>query len=242
MLAFVEVDSQGLAINADVQSAIDGLSYLGHDFRPITYNDLQIKNLTYGLQNGVAIGSIRFMKKVFSLLNCQVDDIDFPEELIGLQNRDIFRSTLGAIRKRNPSGFWIKPVSTKAFDAFPYSKNSDLNIVSEFSDDTEIWISPHEKIVSEWRCYIHNSELVWWGNYSGNFRIYPDEFFVKDLIRNWKTKPVACVIDVGIKKSSEGLVDCLIECGDFWAIGSYGLDSVKYAQMCIDRYQEIVKS
>ena len=100
------------------------------------------------------------MRKIFSLLKCKVEDIDFPEELVPFQNRTVLRTTLGAMRKRDPSGIWIKPVTTKLFDAFPYTTKNDLAIAEEFSDDTEVWISEQEEFVSEWRVYILKKDMT----------------------------------------------------------------------------------
>lgn len=241
MLAYIECDRDGFAINSDTQYAIDGLSALGYDIKKVYYTDLlSDRDISYGLRNGVAVGSIRFMREIFSLLNCKVEDIDFPEELVPFQNRTILRTTLGVMRKRDPSGIWIKPVTTKLFDAFPYTTKNDLAIAEEFSDDTEVWISEQEEFVSEWRVYIHHGKIVHWANYAGRYDGVLDSIYVKDLVKHWKSQPIAAVIDVGIKKGRSGWEDCIVECSDFWAIGNYGLNAITYSQMLIDRYMEIV--
>lgn len=57
------------------------------------------------------------------------------------------------------------------------------------------------------------------------------------MVAAWKGFPIACTLDVGVT-AEKGTV--LVEANDFWAISSYGLDSVVYAEMLRDRYFEIM--
>lgn len=242
-IAFVEVDTTGFAINSDTQVAIDGLAGFDYEIRPIRYDQLFVRDIEYGLRNGFAVGSIRFMKKVFSILGVNVPDINFPEELADLQNRSVFQTTLGAFRKVSNHTYkaWIKPVETKLFDAFPCSSAQDLNIVSEFPDETEIWFSPNTPFVSEWRCFVHKGDFIHWANYSGDCRRSPDFKYVDKLVNHWSSAPVSCVIDVGVCKRY-GNPNAIVECGDFWAVGAYGLTPFVYTEMLIDRYKEILRN
>ena len=71
----------------------------------------------------------------------------------------------------------------------------------------------------------------------GVVRINPNFEYVDSLIEAYKEQPISYTVDVAILKDGSMTV---IEFNDFWAIGSYGLYCINYAQMLLDRYCEIV--
>lgn len=109
------------------------------------------------------------------------------------------------------------------------------------------------KIVSEWRLYVHNHEIIDAKNYSGDFKITPRYSFAEGKIFSNKfghgsemygrtdpatAFPCAYTIDIGILASEQNVV---IEYNDMWAIGNYGLANDLYLKLLTDRYFEIVK-
>jgi len=239
---YVEVGMDNLPI-ADTQSAIDGSYYYdNYVVRPVTYSNLisNFDQIRFGLQNNTAVGSIRFMKRIFRELDKNPRSEDYPEELNNFvfTKRRINKSTIRDIKKYNfTQDHWIKPVETKVFDAFPISNG--LEILSEFSDDLELWVSDSINIKSEWRFYIYNGEIVHGCCYQGDIFLSIEKVkqFIYSMLEEWKNKPCAFTFDIGILENSES---CLIEVNDFWAIGNYGLKSHIYFSMLRDRYKEIV--
>lgn len=114
--------------------------------------------------------------------------------------------------------------------------------LNNISDDVlvlayETFPSP---ILSEWRCYVHNNQIIDSRNYSGEFIISPNYDYVDEIINeNRKEFPCAYTIDVGILENGDNVV---IEFNDMWAIGNYGLDNITYLRLLRDRYFEIIKN
>lgn len=102
-----------------------------------------------------------------------------------------------------------------------------------------VYVSPVMDIISEWRVYVHNGEMVHSSNYAGDFMMTPDYGYVQELIDNYPDAPVAYTIDIGILANSQNAV---IEFNDFYAISAYGLNCMKYAEMLVDRYNQIIKN
>lgn len=226
----------GLAINADIQNAIDGFYYLGYD---IKYFD--INHIPFLLNKNIPIiGGIDVMKSVFSKLDYKLSSIDYPLSLFEYINRNIVIENLSEAISRynlNKKSFFIKPVEYKLFDGCVINDMSLPYFTS--IDDCKVYTSELLDIVSEWRVYVHNGQMVYSSNYAGNFMVHPNYQYVQNLINNYKDAPVAYTIDIGILANSENTV---IEFNDFYAISAYGLNCVKYAEMLKDRYYQILNN
>ena len=140
--------------------------------------------------------------------------------------------------KTNGEPLFVKPVATKLFDGILLAKEEDLNYFSALSINTEVYVSEKIDILSEYRIYVHHGKMIHSCCYEGNFRLTPDYSYIDKMISVYKSAPVAYTIDIAILNDGS---NTLMECNDFWAIGSYGLKSWDYAQMLADRYEEIIK-
>lgn len=256
----------GLPVNVDIQNAIDGFISLGYEIYEFTAEDLESDKMDYRATKYPFVGSIDGMTELFKNIGKYPEPIDFPESIIesGLLNRNVVKTTLNKFIgdfKQNHKPMFVKPVQTKLFDGALISKEEHLNylkmsmqldkyvetskhnnakkVQSLYSEieDCNIFITEPIDIVSEHRVYVHNKKAIYSCNYSGDFRINPDFGYVDKLIEMYQEQPVAYTIDVAILKDGSMTV---IEFNDFWAIGSYGLYCIDYAQMLLDRYFEIV--
>lgn len=92
---------------------------------------------------------------------------------------------------------------------------------------------------SEWRAYIHQGRVVDVRPYVG-FSPAPPVNWVSTIIERltaWGKMPVAYTVDIAMDADA----GChIIEIGDMWSVGSYGLDPETYLQMLSDRWQEMV--
>jgi len=238
---YVEVKDK-FPINYDIQKAIDGFGFMGYEIRSFTFEELfQIDNSVF--INNIFVGSIKTMQFIFNKLKCYPGDIDFPESIIdsSLLNREIKITTLHKAieeyRCKEKSVF-IKPVRTKVFDGMPVFDKTHLCYFEEYGD-INVYVCDLISIKSEWRYYIHNSELVHSSNYSGDFKLNIDYNYVEALIDAYTDPPIAYTIDIGLLSDDTHTV---IEFNDFWAIGSYSIDAYEYSKMLEGRYQEIMKS
>lgn len=233
----------GLAINADIQNAIDGFEYLGYDVKCITLENIFSGAMDYAAQHNPFVCSIDGMRKVFSNIEKNPSPIDYPKEIVeaGLCGRTILKMPLNEAIKKFESTeipLFIKPVATKLFDGILVSKKEDLNFFGSISTNPDAYVSEKIDILSEYRIYVHNGKMVHSCCYEGDFRLTPDYSYIDKMISVYKSAPVAYTIDIAILNDGSNI---LMECNDFWAIGSYGLKSWDYAQMLADRYEEIIK-
>ena len=136
--------------------------------------------------------------------------------------------------------YFIKPAyDVKLFTGELITNQSQINFLYDYYEiynDTVILLSDPIDIVSEYRCFVHEDELKGIQYYLGDFTVYPNTEYIKEMISSYMSPNCAYTLDVGITTSGETL---LIEVNDMWAIGSYGMDAKTYALMCVRRMREI---
>jgi len=230
----------GLPINVDVQNAIDGFEYLGYDVVGFTLEDVMSGKMDYRASSNPFVGSIDGMTMLFKNIGKYPTPIDFPESIVssGLLNRKVVTMKLNDFVdafKRTQKPMFVKPVQTKLFDGALISKEEHLSYLK--LENCDVLVCEPIEILSEHRVYVHNRKAVYSCNYSGDFRINPNFEYVDKLIEVYKEQPISYTIDVAVLKDGSMTV---IEFNDFWAIGSYGLYCINYAQMLLERYCEIV--
>lgn len=240
MKAYVEL-KRGFPVNTDIQKAIDGFESLVYDIKTFTKEDivLGLGKIDYAAMNNVFVGSIDTMTMLFNRLGKLPEPIDYPSFVLRdlLMTRDVDKIKMKDIIRHYTTGeIFIKPVKTKLFDGMLVTKKEDLNYFKGFEEEL-VWGSDKIDIVSEWRAYVHNNKLIQCSNYSGDFTLAPDYTYIQKLIEGYDICPISYTIDVAVLK--DGRTD-VVEFNDFWAIGSYGLDSMKYSEMLRDRYFQIV--
>lgn len=239
MRAFIESQDMKSPIDHDAQKAADGLKLLG---ARIQYFKRENTGHFYAvMDNPIFVGTITGMSAIFHEFDCRPDDIDFPESVrnAGLIYRPcVVRKLHDVIEtfRRNQIGVFVKPQRTKLFDGIPVTDNSHLYYFKGLNN-VWVWVSPLVEIKSEWRAYIHHGKIVQCTNYSGDFRVSPSYPYIGSLIDVYHPAPIAYTIDVAVL--ADGTCD-VIEFNDFWAIGSYGLNCVTYAEMIRNRYYEII--
>ncbi len=141
------------------------------------------------IKNHVFVGSVEFMREVFKRIG--KDDVrlpmnsDRPHEII----------TLKEAHERVSKGekIFIKPVEIKLFtglvlDGIVYSCLKDL------PDDTKIMAYEpfKEKILSEWRIYVHKGKMIDSRNYSGDFTETPIYAWIRSRIDGFKNFLILC--------------------------------------------------
>jgi hypothetical protein len=251
MKVYVET-KRGFPVNSDIQKAIDGFESLCYDIVPFQHSDIVLGRYDYAATKNVFVGSIDTMKLLFNRIGKTPEDINYPQFLFdkNLLTRKISKSILkDVIDNYSGEEVFIKPIKTKLFDGMLVTKKDDFNYFKGYENEP-VWISDKMDIASEWRVFVHDDKIVHWSNYSGDFTKLPDFNYVS-MLRKYYTQqfdnaPRSYTIDVAVLKDVEdknigfikGRTD-VVEFNDFWAIGSYGLDCVKYAEMLRDRYKEI---
>lgn len=140
---------------------------------------------------------------------------------------------------------FVKPVDqVKQFSSGiltnPYTIDLSIGILP---DETNIMVSSIVDFISEYRCFIYKQEIVGIKHYTGDFNKFIDPSIVKLMVNQYSNAPISYSLDVGLMiEPNTGLESTtLVECNDFWSIGSYGLDAVIYAKMLRDRWFQIIR-
>ena len=238
---YVEIKN-GFPINMDIQNAIDGFEYLDLEPKSFTKEDVYTGKMDLIALKNPVVGSIDAMYQLFSNIEKLPKPIDFPMEIMtnsDLVKREIqilpLEEAISNFRRTNIPVF-IKPVKTKLFDGILVSQESHLHYFAGFINP-DVYVSEKIDIVSEHRAYVHKGELKYCCSYGGNFMINPDYGYIKEIIKLYTSSPIAYTIDVAILRNGDTE---LIEINDMWAIGSYGLYCLNYAEMLLDRYTQIL--
>ncbi len=236
--AFIEV-KRGLPINTDIMCAAEGFEQLGYTIRTFERTDILTDKFRLLYRTNPFVGSIDTMRTLFRREKVEPSPIDFPVDMnfgrmiskLSLKSALNFFETTGL-------HLFIKPVETKLFDGMLLRHKNLLNYFTPFLEENpECWVSNELNILSEWRGFVHNGQLVDCRQYKGNFRLQPDMSFLDTSVENCPLAISAYTVDVAL---IEDLSTVIIEVNDFWAIGSYGLEPQLYAQMLADRYFEII--
>jgi hypothetical protein len=207
----------------------------GLEIRLTSFEEVQSGKFDNLIRDNVFIGSVEFMKEVFSRIG--KTNIRVPEN----SNRQHLNMTLGEAKVLSKSkNIFIKPFDIKLFTGFVLDQMV-YSSIANISDDTMVMVydvfpSP---IKSEWRCYIGRDRIIDIRNYSGDIFTTPDESYLESVISSNKGLfPTAYTIDIGILENGDNVV---IEYNDMWAIGNYGIDNYEYFSLLKSRYFEIVK-
>lgn len=197
--------------------------------------DITKHTLVYG-----GIGNVR---KAFDLLGVKQPTVGEmpPEEVLWLYGRRVWATTMAEVRQGYEDGrhFFIKPLKVhKAFGGHVTTPSvGTLQLTAGFGNEFEVLASEVVNFHSEYRLFVHNGKVVASRFYRGDFRVAPDYAVADQFLAAIKCPPVAYSLDLGVDDDGRTLV---VEMNDAFSLGHYGMASTPYAQMVIDRWEEIV--
>ena len=221
------------------------LKSLGFEIRPFDGDDMENTLLCYPLdiKNDVIVGSVGATIEFFKACGIEVPTyLGYPEELKIFLSREIYGTELGYLYQQYPKfPYFIKPMNdVKLFTGEVIESYEQLDSIKDFSnanDKTEVYVSAVlPKIVTEYRCFVHEDKLVGIQNYAGDFTVFPDVHMINTMISAYTSSNCVYTLDVGVLEHGQTI---LIEVNDMWAIGSYGMDAKTYALMSVRRMREI---
>ena len=235
-MVYIQSDNERkLPHHFDCACGLYGALDHGQDIRLTTFEEVQSGKFDSLIKSNVFIGSVEFMKEVFSRIG--KIDVRVPKN----SNRDFMSMTLGEAKILSKSkNIFIKPFDIKLFTGFVLDQMV-YSSITNIPDDTmlmvyDVFSSP---IKSEWRCYIGRDKVVDIRNYSGDMFTAPNKEYLESVIDSNKLKfPMAYTIDIGILENGDNVV---VEYNDMWAIGNYGIDNYEYFSLLKSRYFEIVR-
>lgn len=229
----------GEFVNSSTYQAWEGFRNLGIKTECFEHKQLVNGYLPTPLsKDTIVCGYISSIRWALEELNVPEPKIeDYPSELAKYRGREIYLSTLGEIKKSNQRRF-IKPVDVKLFKGIVC--NSSIQTMIETAmhpDDISVYVSEVVNFISEYRIFVNQGLIVGCRHYAGDFTVFPNFEIISAAVNDYRTAPVAYSIDFGITDDARTL---LIEVNDAWALGCYGLDSKSYAELLLNRWEEIV--
>lgn len=242
-MVLIQSDSdRKLPHHFDAACALYGAMENCEDFRLTSFEEIQSRKLYNLCKQNLVVGSTEFMREVFKQLGKQ--DIRLPLN----SNRASVIMTLKEAHHRVASGqkLFIKPYDLKLFTGLVLD-GMDHTCLRGLPDDTRVYayLPFEEKILTEWRFYIHHKQIVDARNYSGDFKLQPSYLDVERVLFDNKQRdfPVAYTIDIGLLDHGPiNYETVVIEFNDMWAIGNYGMPNDLYLRMLRERYFEIIRS
>jgi hypothetical protein len=217
----------------DVASAMFGAIETDQNYKLVSFDDVKSDKLNMLIKQNLFIGSVEFMKEVFSKIG--KSNIKVPKN----SNREHKIMTLNEA-KLITKPIFLKPLDIKLFTGFFMDEITNTSI-SNIPDSTLVMVYDvfETPIKSEFRCYIHRNKVVDIRNYSGDLFCSPNEDYLNSVIEeNRLSFPISYTIDIGVLENEENVV---IEYNDMWAIGNYGMPNDLYLRLLRDRYFEIVR-
>lgn len=165
--------------------------------------------------------------------------IDYPQELAGFFGRKIWTGTLEAIQDKGlypPPGVFVKPRALKLFTGFVWQGTRACRLhLASYPKETEVFFADPVKIVSEYRCFVLDGEILDVRRYKGDWSLAPSRRLVDACVLLYQPYR-AYAIDFGVLEDGTTVV---VEVNDAFALGSYGLHPVLYARMIEARWEEL---
>lgn len=205
------------------------------------------------------VGSVEFCVNWYKKLGKTPLPKNVPDELIKLCSRKIINmETSDECIKRIPSPkgwmfdelVYFPTISTdNIFRKDTKTIKSRWNGVVKKDDDLRFHDGDHkyhnhfqvsevmDDIVSEWRCFIYNGELVDLKCYSGDPFSIPSKEYIEQCIKEYKSAPVAYTLDICTRENHPNEI---IEVHDFFSCGLYGFNDPKYPIMLWRWYEEYI--
>lgn len=244
MNAFVKT-TNGNFPSVNFYLAWKGFTDLNYDvikFEEDTINDeLFLRSI---MPSTPVFAGVFLFDKIIQLKGINYKKIDtYPTILQPFMRRSVTRTTLGEFRNRwhsdedNLPKLFMKPVEQKKFTGKVMNSIIDWISMANLPLETEVYVGDVVHFESEFRVYIHDQEIVTAKHYMGNWEKVIDRGVVKEAIQTFKPEaPCAYALDFGV--TSDGKTT-LIEFNDATSLGSYGMNSVHYAEMLQARWFEI---
>lgn len=214
------------ADNSLFEQAKCGFIHMGYEI--VYYDNLEVEVE----DDSIVVGFISDILKVQKLMKFDsLRQIDYPDELKEYLFRDIKKIFINQLPNKYP--FFIKPTSIKSFGG---------RVVNQYKDligtiDTELYFTDTiYNIISEYRCFILNGEIIGVKNYKGNPYQCLKEKTVLEMVNNFKNCPNSYSMDLGITECGKTI---LIECNNGYSTGNYGLSDILYAKFLKQGYLDI---
>ena len=192
----------------------------GEDIAIRYLNDINLLGTTVRKPaNYVPVGSVNFvsayLKMFYPEARKALIPLNIPESLRGYAGRGV-RDVLEP--KDMPRIGQGVEVFRKSLTTIKDETNGFLTQPS-FEDCRGYQISPRIEMLSEWRAFVFNGQILDLRNYAGDFFLHPDPDTVRGMVRDYTDAPVAYTLDVAVVPGGKTVI---VECHRFFSCGLYG--------------------
>jgi len=259
MKAYIQIKENGDWLNENCYSSAEGFHRMGYDVVKFKLHQTQPEKFNiddifsdFDRTCDVSHGGIMAMRNLFDKFGTTSPEIHNPHEyLLKFTGRTFAEKKLKDIVSHfsdNHSGttnpVFIKPLTEhKLFTGFVVNQFSDLIKISHLDGDVDILQSSVSHFISEYRIFIDRQDILGCKNYTGDYRVLPDFFFINRAIQEYgkvtTNTPLAYSLDFAITNAGETQ---LIEINDGFALGAYGLNPIYYCKMIRDRWHQIINT
>lgn len=236
MKAFIQTNQQGDFYNVNAFVANEGFVTLGWEtIKYHTVDDITDDEPETVIVGG--IGNVRKRLQRFGIGKPQVE-IDYPIELQSFLGRRVWASTAAEVlQDETMRNIFIKPQKeTKKFVGKLVREQRDFIGIIDPVEPVPVWCSDPVQFVTEWRCFVRYGELWDVRQYKGRWDSKIDLDIVQQAIAAFTQAPQAYAMDFGI--DDKGSMK-LVECNDGHSLGTYGIDSIKYAKFLAARWAQM---
>lgn len=245
MKSFVKVNN-GTYPNVNFYLAWEAFNTMGYDV--VLFEEKDIDTLDITPETPVFAG-VTIFKRIVDKLGVGYKPFDcYPDVLKPYYGRTLTKSTLGVEREKFHKDYtkvFVKPVLPKQFIGNVWESIINLIPLANIPDAAEVWVCDPMDILSEYRCYVLDGEILGVKHYYGDWSIVPDKSIVEKVVKEYKEAPAAYGIDFAVVKRHRGypyMDTVVLEVNDGCNLGNYGLDSIHYGEMIVSRWMEICKS
>lgn len=181
----------------------------------------------------VVVGYISDIHKAYLKIGVHIpESIDYPQELESFLARKIKKVEYIQLSE-DKFPYFIKPVNHKLFPGKVIKEYKDLIGVY----DTELYYTEDIlNILSEYRVFVQDKEVIGIKHYKGNPFITLNEGIIREMVRVYTTQPDTYALDVGVSCTEGKLNTILVEVNAGYSSGNYGLSEIQYAKFLRDGY------
>lgn len=240
MRAFVKTNG-GTFPNLNFYLAWEAFNQMGYSVT--CFEEKDIPNLDITPATPVFAG-VKIFRDIIDKLGVDYPPFDcYPAVLNPYYGRNLRQSTLGEEKaKFHKDGVrvFVKPVLPKQFIGAVWDSILNLIPIANAPDDAKVWVCEPLEFLSEYRVYVNDGEILGVKHYFGDWDIHPQKRFIEEVVKNYKGAPISYGVDIAVVKRDRYYEDVVIEVNDGCNLGNYGLDSIHYGEMIVDRWFEIV--
>lgn len=233
MKAYIQSYKNNIPHNHNFYCAYEGFCKMGIETVPFS----SYEQLEQASAEDIVVGYVGTVRHRIAGLGIQISDIDYPESLKKYLKRNISMSTIN--RVNSSPELWplfVKPVEDKRFNGVVVREPKDLIGCGTYDEDIPVYCSEIIDLAAEWRAFVRYGEMLGIKPYKGDWRIHFDPSVIENAINDYTDAPKGYAMDIGVTDKGETV---LIEVNDGYALGSYGLEPILYAQLLEARWAEI---